>query len=103
MLDCAANIRKLQPTAARHHRLVKWGRSSVGRAPDLHSGGRGFNSCRLHHLKNSRFMRLFLRLEFGVGVAAGLESDAIGFYRTLGAVPMDEWTVQRISGDALAQ
>ena len=26
---------------------------------------------------------------------------AIGFYRTLGAVGMDEWTVQRVSGAAL--
>ena len=28
-------------------------------------------------------------------------TDAIGFYRDLGATGMDEWTVQRISGDAL--
>ncbi len=27
---------------------------------------------------------------------------AIGFYRSLGAVPMDEWTVHRLTGDALA-
>jgi hypothetical protein len=26
---------------------------------------------------------------------------AIGFYTSLGAVPMDEWTVFRVSGDAL--
>jgi len=26
---------------------------------------------------------------------------AIRFYRSLGAVPMDEWTVQRLTGDAL--
>jgi hypothetical protein len=26
---------------------------------------------------------------------------AIAFYRKLGAVPMDGWTVQRVSGDAL--
>jgi len=26
---------------------------------------------------------------------------AIAFYRKLGAVPMDDWTVQRVSGDAL--
>lgn len=26
---------------------------------------------------------------------------SIGFYRSLGAVPMDEWTVYRLSGDAL--
>ena len=28
-------------------------------------------------------------------------TPAIGFYRSLGAVGMDEWTVQRVSGDAL--
>ncbi len=27
---------------------------------------------------------------------------ALGFYRSIGAQPMDEWTVQRVSGDALA-
>jgi len=26
---------------------------------------------------------------------------ALAFYRKLGAVPMDEWTVQRVSGEAL--
>jgi hypothetical protein len=26
---------------------------------------------------------------------------AIAFYRKLGAVAMDDWTVQRVSGDAL--
>ena len=28
-------------------------------------------------------------------------ADALGFYRDLGATGMDDWTVQRISGDAL--
>jgi hypothetical protein len=27
---------------------------------------------------------------------------ALGFYRTLGAKPMDEWTVHRVTGDDLA-
>jgi hypothetical protein len=26
---------------------------------------------------------------------------AIGFYRAIGAVPMDAWTVYRLTGDAL--
>ncbi|MFM7591293.1 MAG: GNAT family N-acetyltransferase, partial [Isosphaeraceae bacterium] len=30
-------------------------------------------------------------------------SPAIEFYRSLGALPMDEWTVQRVTGDALAK
>jgi hypothetical protein len=34
-----------------------WGRSSVGRAPEWHSGGRRFEPCRLHHppLGTARF------------------------------------------------
>lgn len=28
---------------------------------------------------------------------------AIGFYKKLGAVPMDEWTIFRVSGDALVR
>ena len=28
---------------------------------------------------------------------------AIDFYRSIGAVPMDEWTVQRVTGDALTR
>ena len=30
-------------------------------------------------------------------------ADAIGFYRSLGARPQDEWTVYRVTGDALTQ
>ena len=29
--------------------------------------------------------------------------NAIAFYRSLGAKPMDEWTVQRLTGEALAR
>jgi GNAT superfamily N-acetyltransferase len=28
---------------------------------------------------------------------------AIGFYRSIGALPMDEWTTQRVTGDALVK
>ena len=28
---------------------------------------------------------------------------AIGFYRSIDAQPMDEWTVQRVDGDALTR
>ncbi|MGA1503200.1 MAG: hypothetical protein ACO38Z_11395, partial [Candidatus Nanopelagicales bacterium] len=28
-------------------------------------------------------------------------TPALDFYRSIGAEPMDEWTVQRVSGDAL--
>jgi hypothetical protein len=38
------------------------------------------------------------RLEWAV---LDWNSPSIGFYRTLGAVPMDEWTVFRLDGAAL--
>lgn len=38
------------------------------------------------------------RLEWSV---LDWNEPSIGFYRALGAVPMDEWTVFRLSGDAL--
>ena len=31
------------------------------------------------------------------------EVDAIGFYESVGARPQDEWTVYRVTGDALTQ
>lgn len=44
--------------------------------------------------------RGFDRLEWSV---LDWNEPAIGFYRSLGAVAMDEWTVNRLTGDALAQ
>ena len=38
------------------------GHSSVGRAPDLHSGGRRFDPCQLHSV---RFFLFFDNLEIG--------------------------------------
>ncbi|MNN59517.1 putative acetyltransferase [compost metagenome] len=40
------------------------------------------------------------RLEWSV---LDWNEPAIGFYRSLGAVPMDEWSVYRLAGDALAE
>src|ERR1700735_1277579 len=37
------------------------------------------------------------------GPAPAWNHPAIGFYRSIGAVGMDEWTVQRLSGDALTR
>jgi hypothetical protein len=34
-------------------------------------------------------------------VGAGLNEPAIGFYRSIVAEPMDEWTVYRITGRTL--
>ncbi|WP_019201409.1 GNAT family N-acetyltransferase [Tsukamurella sp. 1534] len=40
----------------------------------------------------------YKRLEWAV---ADANTPAIGFYRSIGAKPMDAWTTQRLSGDAL--
>jgi GNAT superfamily N-acetyltransferase len=44
--------------------------------------------------------RGYRRLEWSV---LDWNEPSIRFYRSIGAVGMDEWTVQRLSGDALAQ
>jgi GNAT superfamily N-acetyltransferase len=44
--------------------------------------------------------RGYRRLEWSV---LDWNQPAIGFYRSIGAVGMDEWTVQRLSGDALSR
>ncbi|TWS21502.1 GNAT family N-acetyltransferase [Tsukamurella asaccharolytica] len=41
----------------------------------------------------------YARLEWTV---LDWNAPAIGLYRSIGAVPMDEWTTQRLTGDALA-
>jgi GNAT superfamily N-acetyltransferase len=40
------------------------------------------------------------RLEWSV---LDWNEPALGFYRSIGALPMDEWTVHRLSGDALTE
>jgi GNAT superfamily N-acetyltransferase len=40
------------------------------------------------------------RLEWSV---LDWNTPAIGFYRRLGAVPMDDWTIYRVTGDALSR
>ena len=37
---------------------IKWGRSSVGRAPALQAGGQEFESLRLHLVRNYQKVRL---------------------------------------------
>ena len=39
------------------------------------------------------------RLEWSV---LNWNTQAVNFYRSIGAQPMDEWTTQRLTGDALA-
>ena len=44
--------------------------------------------------------RGYRRLEWWV---LDWNEPALGFYRSIGAEPMDEWTVHRLTGDALLQ
>ena len=61
--------------------------------------GRGIGRALLAHLAALAVRRGCGRLEWWV---LDWNEDAIRFYRSLGAVPMDEWTVFRVSGDALS-
>ena len=61
--------------------------------------GRGIGKQLLAYLARTAVERRCARLEWAV---LDWNEPSIGFYRSLGAVPMDEWTVFRLTGDALA-
>jgi GNAT superfamily N-acetyltransferase len=61
--------------------------------------GRGIGKRLLAHLAHTALERRCARLEWAV---LDWNEPSIGFYRSLGAVPMDEWTIFRLTGDALA-
>ena len=60
---------------------------------------RGIGRALLEALARATVARGCPRLEWSV---LDWNELAIGFYRGLGAVPMDEWTTWRLDGDALA-
>ena len=60
--------------------------------------GRGYGAALLRHLARVAVERGCARFEWSV---LDWNEPALAFYRKLGAVPMDEWTVQRVSGVAL--
>jgi len=61
--------------------------------------GRGYGKALLQHLAQICVDRGYPRLDWWV-----LDwNPAVNFYRRIGAVPMDEWTVYRLSGDPLAR
>jgi GNAT superfamily N-acetyltransferase len=62
--------------------------------------GRGIGGALLRHLARRCMEEGLPRLEWWV---LDWNEPALSFYRSLGALPMDEWTVQRVTGDALAQ
>jgi GNAT superfamily N-acetyltransferase len=60
--------------------------------------GKGIGKALLLRLAQLAVERGYGRVEWSV---LDWNEPAIGFYRSLGAVPMDEWTVYRLSGEAL--
>ena len=62
--------------------------------------GEGFGLALLTELARIAVERGCGRLEWSV---LNWNEPSIGFYKSLGAVPMDEWTTYRLTGDALAE
>ncbi|CAB4855083.1 MAG: GNAT family N-acetyltransferase [Actinobacteria bacterium] len=60
--------------------------------------GQGFGLSLLKELAKICVEREYERLQWWV---LDWNEPSIEFYKSLGAVPMDEWTVFRVSGDAL--
>lgn len=60
--------------------------------------GHGLGRALLTHLAKIAVERGCGRLEWSV---LDWNTPAIGFYKALGAIPLDEWTMFRLTGDAL--
>lgn len=62
--------------------------------------GKGIGRSLLRHLARLTQERNCGRLEWSV---LDWNESAIGFYKSLGAVPLDDWTIFRMRGEALAK
>ncbi len=62
--------------------------------------GAGVGTALLRHLAGIAVDRGYGRFEWSV---LDWNQPAIDLYRAMGAEPMDEWTVQRVTGEALAR
>ncbi len=62
--------------------------------------GKGVGTALLRHLAGLAVERDCGRFEWAV---LDWNADAIAVYRRMGAVGLDEWTVQRVEGEALRQ
>jgi len=60
--------------------------------------GQGYGKALLTHLAALTVEKGYGRLEWSV---LNWNTPAIDFYNSLGAIPMDEWTVYRLTGKAL--
>jgi GNAT superfamily N-acetyltransferase len=65
-----------------------------------HARGKGLGLALLTEIARLAVARGCGRVEWSV---LDWNEPSIGFYKKLGAVPMNEWTVFRLTGDALAQ
>ncbi len=65
---------------------------------DPEARGAGVGKALLRHVAGLAVDRRCERFEWAV---LDWNAPAIGFYKSLGAVPLDEWTVYRLTGDAL--
>ena len=62
--------------------------------------GRGVGTALLRHLAGVALDRGCSRFEWAV---LDWNADAIAFYRAMGAAGQEEWTVQRVAGEALTR
>ncbi|HJN94122.1 MAG TPA: GNAT family N-acetyltransferase [Gammaproteobacteria bacterium] len=60
--------------------------------------GKGFGKCMLAYLARLAVERNCTRVEWSV---LDWNEPSLQFYRSIGAIPMDGWTVQRLHGNAL--
>lgn len=67
---------------------------------DPEARGSGIGKALLKRLAQIAVERDCARFEWSV---LDWNAPAIGFYHALGAVPQDEWTVQRLEGEALTR
>jgi len=65
-----------------------------------HARGKGLGKALLLHLARECVRRGYGRLEWSV---LDWNTPAIDFYRSLGAVAMNDWTVMRVAGEALTR
>ncbi len=63
-----------------------------------HARGKGLGLALLKELARVAVARGYRRVEWAV---LDWNQPSIGFYKKLGAVPMDEWTTYRLSGEGL--
>ena len=66
--------------------------------PSVRGGGHG--TALLRELARIAVERGYGRVEWSV---LNWNEPSIGFYKALGAVPMDEWTTMRLTGEALRE